>query len=624
MYEGWVLSSYLKRKDSLSMSQTERDQYIQLFDKYSEHLADNIHLIGKNHLKTSLLSNYCRRRRDTQQHTSNHTTDPKIESLLESIHQKLTECGAKETWNTRELSFHLSSFELIFKVKIFNSLPARFSLLHEPTYSNHITAIKPLHKSLLTTSSESDVVLGSMSLTQFKGPVNNILFQLEDQDLLDRLFVLSRLESKFSLFSFKISLDRLLVNTWYESYICDEAVKPFLILFERLTTFPWCPSRRATNSTVLLSQLCDKLLKTSPIDLDNHNRIFLASMLMANRVMATELYETQIHGYLIKLLESPLTKIDSLGFIFKSIWSNVKFYSNTYPTQTQELIQRVYEFLIRRLVQKRAAESYVFQYQNIRGHHGFLLRFRHKLNIKFDSRVAGSLQEMRSELNDYLKSFDLVANSIESKTDDNQDSSRLRSELKNFEYTMYRYGLKLKQVVKMILLSDVYNFDVVREITRLCITVSSVLSDTLFADKLTHNSYHELFNLNVKNNFNLTFILDLITVFGLFDQFNYQLLADSDPEFKNDLEKLRQINHKLYERCLRSNEHIASTGGWSSLLDVSVLFTYLNSRLNLDFDSDTVIKDLAILSKIVVSDRLDTHMPQDMIFTIKVKNIHSF
>ena len=155
---------------------------------------------------------------------------------------------------------------------------------------------------------------------------------------------------------------------------------------------------------------------------------------------------------------------------------------------------------------------------------------------------------------------------------------------------IYRNIFSLKLVTTLALLSNVYNRDLLFDIADLTVCCLTHLGDRLLVKVLRQRSGNNNNNNNNNNKmFDRGLCMDLLTVFGLFDFFDIQLLLRSDfpkaAKFRQILGRLKTFNENFYDDLRLSKDENDD----KNLVD---LIQYNFSLFNLDIQLNRSIDDL--------------------------------
>jgi hypothetical protein len=149
---------------------------------------------------------------------------------------------------------------------------------------------------------------------------------------------------------------------------------------------------------------------------------------------------------------------------------------------------------------------------------------------------------------------------------------QMRVRVRQFEWTLFVYAVRLKGLASLALLSDIYNKELLFAVASLCTRIASIFNENLFVKIMqgTGSAYQGAAHLMDKR-----FVLDLCTCFGLFNYFDARHLANDltrGDAFRASRATLTQINTALYA----SLSEQFKVGKQHQLLDYSL------SLLNLD------------------------------------------
>ena len=199
-----------------------------------------------------------------------------------------------------------------------------------------------------------------------------------------------------------------------------------------------------------------------------------------------------------------------------------------------------------------------------------------KLNSSLFNSSSISLDEFKADFNQLLSEFERSTEKA------SEDLNAFKYKVKAFERSLYIYTIHLKYIANLALLSDFYNKNLLMDVVSLSVRIASILSENLFLRVMSENNHSpEDYSFDKKS------VLELITLFGLFNYFDRTHLERSDRErsdkFKKSLKALEQVNKKLYAHF---NEEFKKT----HTID---LIKYGLNAVNLGFEFEPFVSEVA-------------------------------
>lgn len=287
----------------------------------------------------------------------------------------------------------------------------------------------------------------------------------------------------------------------------------------------------------------------------------------------------QLQPIIIDLVEDD---IHLIGPILDALVND--FYATTFPTQTADILNRVHKNIAKSLMNFSDTDLNTSNHSML-SDAGSVINCLSKAKdkIKFESNMNLNIKKLMLNFENCLKDFEsqnLSNDKVSTSSTPSDKSMSLRDlsdQLKLFETRIYKYSICLKLISNMVLLSNDYNRELVYDISRCVVRLLSIFHDNLFTRTVVENKMK-------KNFFTKNFVNDLLTIFGLFNFFDYKIIcrdASMSNVMQENLKMLKTFNESMYDLASKHDK-----------MDLMQLIDYNFCLLNLDIECNKPMNDL--------------------------------